>query len=93
VLKVDMYSRSLSAAGEFGGAVNVCTLTTHSGFIRMAVTAPERTRRRGTKVKRISPREMRRMRTCFGRVEEILRGRKRLVGRFDGGTLLELIIT
>ena len=33
------------------------------------------------------------MRTCFSRVEEILGGGKRLAGRFDGGALLELIIT
>jgi len=39
----------------------------------MAVTAPKRTgRRRGREVKRISSGEMRRMRTCLGRVEEIL---------------------
>lgn len=30
----------LWAAGELGGAVNVRTLTTHIGFVRMAVTAP-----------------------------------------------------
>ena len=33
------------------------------------------------------------MRTRFGGVEEILGGRKRLVGRFDDGAVLELIIT
>jgi len=32
------------------------------------------------------------MRTRFSRVKEILRGRKRLVGRFDGGATLELVI-
>jgi len=94
MLNVDTYSRGLCAAGEFGGAVNVRTLTTQIGFVRMAVIAPkQRRKRRGRKVKSISSREMRRMQTCFGRVEEILRGRKGLVGRFDGGTLLELIIT
>ena len=33
------------------------------------------------------------MRTRFGRVEEILGRRKRLVGRLDGGAALELVIT
>ena len=38
-------------------------------------------------------REVTRMRTRFGRVEEILGGRKRLVRRFDGGSALEVVIT
>jgi len=59
--------------------VNVRTLTTQIGFVRMAVTAPKR-KGRGGKVKRIPSREARRMRTRFSRVEEILGGRKRLVG-------------
>ena len=33
--------RPLCAAGELGAAVNVRTLTTHIGFVRMAVTAPK----------------------------------------------------
>ena len=73
--------------------MNVRTLTTHIGFVRMAVTAPKRRRRRGRKVKRVPSREARRMRTRFGRVEEILGGRKGLVGSLDGGAAFELIIT
>jgi hypothetical protein len=41
----------------------------------------------------IPSREVRMMRTRFGRVEEILGGRKRLVGRFYGGSALEVVIT
>jgi hypothetical protein len=59
----------------------------------MAVTAPKRRRRRGRNVKRLSSKEARRVRTRFGRVEEILGGRKRLVGRCHGGATLELVIT
>ena len=70
--------------------MNVRTLTTHIGFVRMAVTAPKQ--RRGH-VRRVSLREVRSMRTRFGRVEEILGGGKRLVGRFDGCAVLELVIT
>jgi hypothetical protein len=40
-----------------------------------------------------SAREGRRMRTCFGGVEEILGGREGLVGRIQGRATLELVIT
>jgi hypothetical protein len=60
----------------------------------MAVTTPKRRRRRETKVKRISSREERRMRTRFGRVvEEILEGREGLVRRLDDVSALEMVIT
>ena len=71
--------------------MNVRTLTTHIGFVRIAVTAPKR--RRGRNVKRLSLKEARRVRTRFGRVEEILGGRKRFVGRCHGSATLELVIT
>src|SRR6266581_1203203 len=85
--------RPLCAAGEFGGVVKVRTLTTHIGFVRMAVMTPKRRRRRRRKVKRVSSREARRMRTCFGIVEEVLGGRKGLVGSLDGSAVFELVIT
>ena len=73
--------------------MNVRTLTTHIGFVRIAVTAPKRRRGRGRNVKMLSLKEARRVRTRFGRVEEILGGRKRFVGRCHGSATLELVIT
>ncbi len=51
-------------------------------------------RRKGgrERLKRISAREVKRMRTCFGGKEKILRGREGLVRLCDGRAALELVI-
>jgi len=88
--------RPLCAAGELGAAVNVRTLTTHIGFVRMAVTAPKwgaGKKRERRSVNGRSAREGRRMRTRFGGVEEILGGGEGFVWRIQGRTTLKLVIT
>jgi hypothetical protein len=53
-----------------------------------------RSRRKGRRqrLKRISAREVKRMRTCFGGIEKVLRGREGLVRLCDGRAALELVI-
>jgi len=53
-----------------------------------------RSRRKGgrQRLKRILARGVKRMRTCFGRIEKVLRGREGLVRLCDGRAALELVV-
>ena len=82
----------LCAAGELGGAVNVRTLTTHIGFVKMAVTAPLQRGGKTSRSARIGRIERQELRTRFGGIEEILGGREGSVGCSERRATLELIV-